>query len=188
MEDFERVWRDYHAKLGTFIKNRIPDEMGADDVLQDIFLKVHTRLASLKDQTKLQSWLYQIARNAVIDYYRRQTPSEALPETVVQPTVDPSEKALMELSECLLPMIEQLPPHYRETIILSEIEGKALKEVAHSQGISLSGAKSRVQRGRTMLKDMLAGCCRLEFDHGGRLSGYESRRESRHLGDVCVRC
>jgi RNA polymerase sigma-70 factor, ECF subfamily len=79
-------------------------------------------------------------------------------------------------------MIQQLPEHYREAVILSELQGLTQKEVAKVQGTSLSGAKSRVQRGRALLKNMLDDCCRLEFDHRGRLCGYE--RKNRGC-DIC---
>ncbi len=72
-------------------------------------------------------------------------------------------------------MIQRLPETYREAVILSEIKGLTQKEVAQMQGTSLSGAKSRVQRGRALLKEMLADCCRLEFDHKGRLCDYERK-------------
>jgi RNA polymerase sigma-70 factor (ECF subfamily) len=137
---------------------------------------MHDGLNSLKDETKLKSWLYQIARNAIIDYFRSQKPTIDIPDWLSQPKTDPSEKVTQELSECLQPMIQLLPENYRDAVILSELKGLTQNEVAKLQGISLSGAKSRVQRGRTLLKNMLDDCCRLEFDHSGRLCDYERKR------------
>jgi RNA polymerase sigma-70 factor (ECF subfamily) len=178
MNTSEKVWQEYHARLRVFIKSKISDDSAADDVLQNVFLKMHSGLASLKDETKLQSWLYQIARNTIIDYHRSQKPTVDIPEWLPQPEADPDEKVTQELSECLERMIQLLPENYRETVILSELKGFSQKEVANVQGTSLSGAKSRVQRGRALLKNMLAECCRLEFDHGGRLCGYERRKRT----------
>jgi RNA polymerase sigma-70 factor (ECF subfamily) len=175
MNTSEKVWQEYHSRLRAFIKSRVSDDAAADDILQNVFLKMHAGLTSLKDATKLQSWLYQIARNAVIDYFRSQKPTVELPDQLLQSETDPGEKVTQELSDCLQPMIQRLPETYRETVILSEIKGLTQKEVARSQGISLSGAKSRVQRGRALLKEMLADCCRLEFDHKGRLCDYERK-------------
>ena len=171
----EKVWHEYHAKLKAFIKSKISDVAAADDVLQNVFLKMHKGLPALQDRTKLQSWLYQIARNVISDYYRSLKPAVDIQEFLPQPGTDPNEKTTRELSECLRPMIEQLPENYREAIILSEIEGLTQKEVSRVQGISASGAKSRVQRGRALLKEMLIDCCRLEFDHKGRLCDYEPK-------------
>jgi len=175
MDISEKIWQEYHAKLRAFIRGKVFDDATCDDILQGVFLKMHFGLASLKDETKLKSWLYQIARNAIIDYFRSQKPAVEIPEWFPQPETDSVEKVAQELSECLQPMIQLLPRNYREAIILSEIKGAALKEVAKMQGTSLSGAKSRVQRGRALLKKMLAGCCRLEFDHRGRLCDYERK-------------
>ena len=161
--------------LRAFIKSKITDDTATDDTLQNVFLKMHTGLASLKDETKLKSWLYQIARNAIIDHFRSQKPFVDIPEWLPQPESDPGEKVTQELSECLQPMIQLLPENYREAVILSELRGLTQKEVAKVQGTSLSGAKSRVQRGRALLKNMLAECCRLEFDHSGRLCDYERK-------------
>jgi RNA polymerase sigma-70 factor, ECF subfamily len=175
MNTSEKVWQEYHPRLRAFIKSRISDDMAADDVLQNVFLKMHTGLASLKDETKLKSWLYQIARNAIIDHFRSQKPFVDVPEWLPQPETDPCERVTQELSECLQPMMHRLPENYREAVILSELRGLTQKEVAKQQGTSLSGAKSRVQRGRVMLKNMLADCCQLEFDHSGRLCDYERK-------------
>lgn len=171
----EKIWQEYHARLRAFIKSRLSNDAATDDTLQNVFLKMHAGLPSLKDETKLQSWLYQIARNAIIDYFRSQQPTEDHLARIPQPKTDPGEKVTQELSECLRPMIQQLPEHYREAVILSELQGLTQKEVAKVQGTSLSGAKSRVQRGRALLKNMLDDCCRLEFDHRGRLSDYERK-------------
>lgn len=175
MNASEKVWHEYHSSLRSFIKSRIIDDTATDDTLQNVFLKMHTGLASLKDKTKLKSWLYQIARNAIIDYFRSRKPTVEVPEWLPQPETDPGEKVAQELSKCLQPMIQLLPENYREAIILSELNGLTQKEVAQVQGISISGAKSRVQRGRAILKNMLAECCRLEFDHSGRLCDYERK-------------
>ena len=175
MDISEKVWQEYHARLRTFIKSRLLNDAATDDTLQNVFLKMHAGLSSLTDETKLQSWLYQIARNAIVDYFRSQQPSVDVHESIPQPETDPGDKVTQELSECLRPMIQLLPETYREAVMLSELQGLTQKEVAKVQGTSLSGAKSRVQRGRALLKNMLDDCCRLEFDHSGRLCDYERK-------------
>lgn len=178
----EKVWGEYRTRLRAFIRSRVSDDATSEDILQDVFLKIHTGLASLRDEKKLKSWLYQIARNAITDYYRSQKQTVELANQLPHPEIDPSEKVTQELSECLHPMIQLLPENYRETIILSELKGLTQKEIAKLQGTSLSGAKSRVQRGRILLKNMLDECCQLEFDHRGRLCDYERKERS---SDIC---
>jgi len=182
MNTSEKVWQEYHSRLRAFIKSRISDDTATDDILQNVFLKMHAGLASLKDATKLQSWLYQIARNAIIDHYRIQKATVDIPEWLTHPQSDSGEKVTQELSDCMQPMIELLPENYRDALILSELKGLTQREVAQAQGISLSGAKSRVQRGRALLKEMIIDCCQLEFDHNGRLCDYERK------GKTCDAC
>jgi RNA polymerase sigma-70 factor (ECF subfamily) len=91
--------------------------------------------------------------------------------------MDPADKTKQEIAGCILPMIESLPDHYREILMLSEIEGLSHKEVAIQKGLSLPGVKSRVRRGRAMIKKLLMDCCRFEFDHRGNVTDYESKRE-----------
>ncbi len=172
----ENIWLEYHQKLSGFIKSRISDD-AADDLLQDVFLKVHAQLDSLKSDTKVESWLYQITRNTVIDYYRANKRLEELPKWIEQPELDESTVIRQELSSCLEPMISQLPDKYREAIQLSEIEGKTQKELSKKENISLSGAKSRVQRGRALLKSLLNDCCQIEINNNNQLVSYNRKSQ-----------
>ena len=123
MNTSKKVWHEYHSRLCIFIKSKILNDTEVDDILQNVFLKIHTALPSLKDVSKLQSWLYQITRNAIIDYYRLQKSTLEIPEWLTHLVPDPNEKAAQELSTCLQPMIQLLPDIYRETVILSELQG-----------------------------------------------------------------
>ncbi len=174
--DIEPIWKEYHNKLHGFILGRVGDKSTADDILQDVFLRIHSRIDTLREDSKLQSWIYQITRNAIIDFYRKHKPMEKLPESLAVAGTDASVKAEEAITGCVLPMIERLPHHYRQAVLLSEIEGKTQKEVAGKQGISLSGAKSRVQRGRSIIKDMLMDVCLFEFDNQGNAIDYRSKK------------
>lgn len=178
-----KVWQEYHSRLRAFIISRISDDAATDDILQDVFLKIHLGLASLKDDTKIKNWIYQITRNTIIDYFRSQKPTVDIPDWLSQPETDSIENVYQELAECLQPMIKAIPEKYSEAVTLSELKGLKQKEVAQLQGISISGAKSRVQRGRALLKQMLNECCRFQFDHSGRILGYE--RKDGNCDDCC---
>ncbi len=174
MENVEDIWVEYHKRLLAFIRNRVDNDV-AEDILQDVFIRINSRIDSLRDNTKLESWLYQITRNAVTDYYRSKRPTADLPDWIEETKSNEDEIIRQELSSCLAPMIEQLPAKYREAIKLSEIEKKTQKEVADMENISLSGAKSRVQRGRALLKVMLHDCCQIEINQNHQLVSYEKK-------------
>jgi RNA polymerase sigma-70 factor (ECF subfamily) len=164
----ENIWQEFAVKLGQFIRARVSDPATAEDILQDVFVKIQARLDSLADPAKLQSWLYLIARNAIIDHYRARKETTAVPESL--PAELPEDDAELEgLKASFRRMIDSLPEPYREAIRLTEFEGLTQKELAERLGISLSGAKSRVQRGRQQLKDMLHECCTFEFDRRGKV-------------------
>src|SRR5688500_899768 len=110
MDSTTHIWQAYHTKLRAFISRRANNSDVADDILQDVFLKTHTRLGDLREETRLQSWLYQIARNAITDYYR--APKMQVADAIDLPdeSHDAGQRARRELAECLRPMIDSLPP------------------------------------------------------------------------------
>ncbi len=176
MTDVDQIWHEHHASLRRFIQKRVADKSATDDILQNVFEKIHARLASLKDKQRLQSWLYAITRNAIVDFYRQHKPAEALPEDIPEPDKAEADHVVAELAGCIRPLIRALDKTYREALILSELEGLPQREVAAKLKISLSGAKSRVQRGRAQLRVALLDCCRVELDHRGGISDYTSKK------------
>jgi len=177
----EGIWKEYADQLRGFIHKRIPDTSLTDDLLQEVFVKVQSRISTLRDESRLQSWLYQITRNTVIDYFRKQKPEAELPETLDLPETGQF-RVLEELAECVRPMMDILPEKYRLPLLLSELEGIPQKEVADLLGLSLSAAKSRVQRGREQLKDVFIKCCHFKLDHLGGVIDYQPR------DGKCARC
>jgi RNA polymerase sigma-70 factor, ECF subfamily len=171
MKKIEELYRTFRDRLRRFVLSRIPDENVADDILQDVFLTIHNKLDTLEDERKLESWIFQITRNAVADHFREKRFSQADTDSV-QDLPDEEDRAFREIADGLEEMVEELPDQYREAIQLSEFRGMPQKELANRLNISYSGAKSRVQRGRKMLKDMLMECCHFEFDRFGKIIDY----------------
>lgn len=171
LPDLNSLYQNLHQRLRAFILRRVSDEAAAEDILQDVFLKTHARLASRQNHDRLEAWVYQIARNAIIDYYRRARPLTDLSDDLPLPAdEDPDPAAALALS--LREMVEALPEPYRQALLLTEFEGLSQVELAERLGISLSGAKSRVQRARQKVKDALLTCCHIEFDRRGRVLDY----------------
>ena len=178
----ESIWHDFADRLGQFIRARVSDPAAAEDIRQDVFLKIQKRLGQLRDFTKLESWLYHIARNAIVDHYRARRDTTEVPNTI--PAEPPSHDTELDgLKAAFLRMIHNLPEPYREAVVLTDLEGLTQKALAERLGISLSGAKSRVQRGRALLKENLLDCCRFEFDRLGGVVDCEPRRKA-----TCPEC
>ncbi len=163
----ESIWHEFSGKLARFIRSRVEDEATAEDILQDVFLKIARRASDLKEPAKLQGWIYLIARHAIIDHYRTRRPTVEVPES--WPAEDGDDPEIEQLKLAFRRMIDALPEPYREAIQLTELEGLTQKQLAARLGLSLTGAKSRVQRGRHLLRQNLLDCCRFEFDRRGRV-------------------
>lgn len=164
----ENIWHEFADRLRNFIRSRVADPQTTEDILQDVFMKIQARLESLKDPGKLEGWIYLIARNAVIDHYRTRKETVEVPETLAAEP-DTQDGDVAELKAAFRRMVLNLPEPYREALVLTEFEGLTQQQLADRQGISLSGAKSRVQRGREQLKQMLHECCTFEFDRRGKV-------------------
>jgi RNA polymerase sigma-70 factor, ECF subfamily len=177
----DQLWRAYRVELLRFVLKRVRNKTLAEDIVHDVLCKAYGRQDTLKDFRKLRPWLYQITRNAIVDYHRSEKPLESLPEELVGEEAEGVKSAEQELARCLLPLVNNLPPPYRRAVTLAEIEGLTQREVASTLGLSLSGAKSRVQRARKILTDSLLDCCRIELDRRGGVVDYECGKAC----DVC---
>ncbi len=172
----ETIWDRYSSRLLAFIRSRIADEAEAEDILQEVFLRIHLNLCCLRDLSRLESWIYQITRNTIIDHYRNSRKTVDLPEDLpIETDFDSREDPETELALSLGEMVAELPPAYREALILTEYKGLSQVDLAQQLGISVSGAKSRVQRGRKILRDLLLACCHFELDRRGRIIDYHQR-------------
>ncbi|WP_413113185.1 RNA polymerase sigma factor SigZ [Thaumasiovibrio sp. DFM-14] len=160
-------WQNHKVQLRSYISKRVKDADAVDDILQDVYIKASTNLHQLKSRGSLTGWLYRIAYNAIMDYYRRHQSYDELPESLVAEELDSGEKAHRELAQCLGPLIEELPDKYRLPLQLAELDGVTQQAVADQLGLSLSGAKSRIQRGRVKLRERLTACCDIEVGRGG---------------------
>jgi RNA polymerase sigma-70 factor (ECF subfamily) len=168
----EQIWIKFHKQLKSFIQKRIDNPSIVDDILQDVFVKIHSIMDTMNDKTKVLSWVYQITRNTIIDYYRKQR----LNYESIDNFEDISQEAEISINDeiaCgLKDMISELPEKYADALLQVEFNGMAQTELAKKSGISISGAKTRVQRGRQILKDSLMKCCHYEFDKYGTIIDY----------------
>ena len=168
----EIIWRELSDRLRQFIRSRVSSSADADDILQTVFLSIHQKLDSLHSTQRLDSWVFQITRNAIIDHYRKARFSDIEDiELSVEPAEDRNSNA--EVARCLKALINQLPIEQSRAVSLYELEGLPQVAIAEQESISLSAAKSRIQRGRKKLELILRECCRFEFDARGNVLEYQ---------------
>ncbi len=177
----EEVWKLLSARLGHFIRARVEDDSTASDLLQETFLRIHKKLETLEDEERLTAWVFQIARNVIVDHYRsRKSPSNP----AMDPPFRPESDNLNGIVSGWIPgAIENLPEAYRDAVKLYELGDLPQREIARRLGLSLSAVKSRVRRGRERLKQVLDDCCSFELDRRGNVLDWQVRS-----GAVCGSC
>jgi RNA polymerase sigma-70 factor (ECF subfamily) len=181
----EGRWRELRARLGRFVGRRVGNPADAEDVVQDVFVRMQRNIDALSSTDRLDAWAFRITRNAIADYYRapdrRQAPGKGTAKILDELAADsiggePSTDARAEMAQCCIaPMVRQLPDDYRQAIELTELEGRTQTAAAEQLGLSVPGMKSRVQRGRARLRAMLLRCCEIEADRRGRVVAFEPR-------------
>jgi RNA polymerase sigma-70 factor (ECF subfamily) len=169
----EQLWKTYGDRLRGFIGRRVRHDADADDVLQEVFRRIHTGRESLLSPDQQEAWVFQIARRAVVDRLRAPGPVIA--------TVEPAAPAAprdvsSEIASWLPSIVDSLPAPDREILSLVDLEGAPQQAAADRLGLSLTGAKSRVQRARKHLQEALLDCCDIETDVRGNAIDYTPRR------------
>jgi RNA polymerase sigma-70 factor (ECF subfamily) len=174
------AWNEIEVRLRPYVARRVASAADVDDIVQEIFVRMQRGVAGLRDGERFGGWLYRIAQSAIVDAARARarqaSPRAEVPEP---PPVDDAESATEDLQaalgECVALFVARLPSPYREAVTLTELEGLTQKDAADMLGISVSGMKSRVQRGREKIRDMFDACCRISVDCRGRVVECEPR-------------
>lgn len=169
--------RQIAAQIRPFVARRVPPGE-VDDVVQDILTRVHTRIDALDDDTRFVAWLHRVARNAIVDHHRRRDRREAKHEAFAAEWRDADaerDAAVASLAGFVHAFVAMLPSPYREALQLTEIEGLTLREAAEREQVSLPGMKSRVQRGRRLLRELFEACCEIALDARGHVIDYTPR-------------
>lgn len=179
-------------RLRPFIRSRVASEADADDVLQEVLLRMVRGFAALQHSDRIGPWMYRIAHNALADHGRSRArhPLAASDHAEEAPAPAASEAdeddVRRAVASVLRVFVAALPEPYRTAITLTDLEGRTQKEAAQSLGLSHSGLKSRVQRGRAKLRAMLEACCELALDARGRLVSCEVRPDGELPPGCCA--
>lgn len=157
----EHIWKNFHDQLLAFIMVKVQNRELAHDLLQEVFVKIHLKLPTLKSSEALSGWVYTIAKNVIIDHHRKSKTQQKMTKDVQSFFYDEDDQELSAdyCEECLQPFIEELPSEFKEAIMATDLGSLTQKEYAEQIGLSYSGLKSRVQRGRQQLNELFVNCC-----------------------------
>jgi RNA polymerase sigma-70 factor (ECF subfamily) len=168
------VWSTFSRAMHRYLLHRVKNRHDADDLLQEIFVKIHLKLPTLTQRESLPAWVWQLTRNTLLDYHKkRRLPIAELDQADFLATEHPPETFNQHLAECVQTFLELLPPDRREALQLADLQNVPQKMLAAQWGLSHSGAKSRVQRARGELHGLFNQCCRIEADKYGNVTSVE---------------
>ena len=169
-QELNRVWGELNADLERYICTKVNHQDHCNDILQDVYLKMVANVDKIKSVDNVKAYLLRISANTIADHYRSKKITEGAAD------IDHPEISLNECCQStgisdrfLKQAISELPYKYRDALIKTDLEGMSQKEYADSLSISVSGAKSRVQRARMKLKDLILKCCDYQFDKYGHI-------------------
>lgn len=171
----ENIWNSFHKKLKSFILKKVNDENIANDILQDVFLKIINNANKIEQAKSIQQYIYGIARNTTIDHFRKSKKITNIEEFTFISKEETETLNTTIANCCIKPFIEQLPNKYQIALNKTEFENISQKELAKQLNISYSGAKSRVQRGKEKLKELILSCCNLTSDNYGNIIDTEDK-------------
>jgi len=171
---------ELERRLRPFVARRVSSPADVDDVVQDIYLRIQRALPSLRDDQRYGPWVYRIARSAIAEHRRARArhpiaEGDANDEPNVESEEEQTEAERM-MAAYVGSLVATLPSPYREALTLTELEGMTQRDAAKMLGVSLSGMKSRVQRGRERLRTMVDECCVVALDVRGRVIDCEPRK------------
>ena len=194
--DTELLWRELRDRLHAFIARRVDNPADVEDLLQEVFLRIHQHLSTVRDTGRLTPWIFQLTRNAITDYYRAAPRWHEIPGNVphdgelgkgerevdLSLNSDEHPSHNHELVPCLTPLIERLPEHYREAVLLVELEGLPQRELSERLAVSLSGAKSRVQLVVRSSRNSSCAVARSSWINAGTLWTTDQKQGVRRVG------
>lgn len=181
--DVPALWMEHKTALYHYILKRVNDREMAEDILQEVLLKVYHFCLTKSGVRNLRSWLFQIAQNTITDVYRH---NQKVKTTDSFPIVaeEDEQQAFQEALPYILPMLDFLPEAYARPLKMADIDGMKQAEVATALGLTLTAAKSRIQRGRELLKAEFITCCHFETDKNGNLISFDIKESCKPLQEL----
>jgi RNA polymerase sigma-70 factor (ECF subfamily) len=191
VDRLDASWLETLDRVKAFVAARVGDPDVAADITQDVVVR-SIASGALQRVDNPVAWLFRSARNAVIDHYRTRRVHDEYRGDDPWPDPGPTDtgpnEATRELARCLQPMLRELPPAARDALTRVDVDGQTHQQAADQLGLSVSGMKSRVQRARRQLKDVLERCCTVRLDRTGSVSGFAPTGQSSCGCDTAQGC
>ncbi len=173
------AWQACEGELRSYLRHRLSDDHAADDVLQDVFVKAMRQGQDFCTLDNPRAWLFQVARNALVDRARTAHPHEAYTDEMTETApLDAEALAPVDaLADCLSRTLGELAEDDQRILRACDLEGQTQRAFAQEHGLSLPAAKSRLLRARQRLRDRLTRVCQISFEPDGSVCGHAGRKE-----------
>lgn len=180
-KQFELLWDEFSLELEHYINSKVSNTHDAEDILQEVFIKIFKNIDKLEKQDSVKSWLYKITKNTIIDYYKKKKEIVLAPEKMLNIEDEDLTEDNMneEISNCLKKMLFDLPDKYRQVYDLYENQNMKHKEIGEKLDISLSTSKIRLKRAKEYFKKNLIECCDFQVDRYGNVIDYKKRKSKK---------
>ncbi len=172
------LWADYEDALKKYVFKYAKSEEVTKDIVQDTLLKVHKSCCSDKEIQNIRSWLFQIAYNSMMDFFKSERKATNL---IKRQITDNQNDMYQELSVYIEPLIGFLPEKYGAALRMADIEGLKQQEIADKLNLSLSATKSRIQRGRKLLKEEIHSCFHTKESSNSGLTDFDLKESCTSL-------
>lgn len=169
------AWRAHHREIKAYLVHRLSDPATADDLLQDVFLSTVRQGQAFCRIDNQRAWLFEVARNAVTDQLRAAKPHVELPEDLTQEAVQP--EPVDALADCMEHVLGELAETDADVIRRCDLQGMKLQAYADARGLTLPGVKSRIQRARRRMRNMMVRNCQVQLDEAGRVCCHVPRAD-----------
>jgi RNA polymerase sigma-70 factor (ECF subfamily) len=170
----DKIYKQYYSRLFSFINSKTYNKEDTEDILSEVFIKIYKNIYKLDSDEKLTSWIFTITRNAIIDFYRKNSKTQKHVEFNEEYILEEENQSdtINDLSKCIEPIINSLNPKYSEILYLSELKELKQKEISEKLEVSESSVKNIIFRGKKQIKDKLHQCCSYEYDTFGNIVDY----------------
>lgn len=187
MYNFDELWNNFSEKLFHYIKSQVSSEHDAEDILQNVFIKIYKSIEQLENQAAIKPWIYMITKRTIIDFYKKKKDVSVAPETFngIKDEIEEMDNMNDDISKCIGNMLFTLPEKYQSVYDMYENKEMKHKEIAEKLDISLSTSKVRLNRAKQLFKDKLLVCCDFEVDKYGNIINYESKGNCHDCNGQC---
>lgn len=185
MYSFDELWNKFNKKLLNFINSKVNNIHDAEDILQDVFIKIFNKIDQLESKVSTKAWIFTITRNTIIDFYKKRKDFIVSPNSlnIVVEELEDINEMNDDISKCISNMIYNLPDKYNQVYNMHEKQGMKHKDISKTLDISISASKVRLKRVKDKIKESLLGCCDFKVDEYGNILKYDKKDISKICND-----